>query len=312
MKKLLMGGLWLTGLPVLFMGCGKENDQDNTEKVYRLEGILAVDGRERTYLLNLPLTYYEQSGFSLLIAMHGGGGSGTQFETSSRLTQKANVENFVVVYPDGVKGTGAIGARTWNAGTCCGYAVENNIDDVKFITQLIDHLIKNYKINSKKVYATGHSNGGMMAYRLACEASNKIAAIAPNGCTMVVTQPCNPARAVPVLHMHSALDENVPYGGGWGNGVSGTYMPPLDSVFTVWSSKNACTTKAKVVVNNSQYKLTQWTDCSNNTAIQYYLTQDGGHAWPGGLPGTLSGDKPSQAINANDLLWDFFRQYQLP
>jgi polyhydroxybutyrate depolymerase len=312
MKNGIICFLLITGVAALSSGCGKKEDDDPAEKIYRVEGSINIDGRERTYLLNLPPGYYEGSGFSLVIAMHGGGGSATQFETSSLLTQKANAENFIVVYPEGVKSTGPLGARTWNAGTCCAYAVENNINDVKFITTLIDKLVADYKINAKKVYATGHSNGGMMSYRLACEASNKIAAIAPNGCTMVVTQPCNPARAVPVLHMHSVLDEHIPYTGGTGNGISGVYAPPLDSVFNVWSSKNTCTTTAQVVINNSSYKFTRWTNCSNNTAIHYYLTQDGGHAWPGGLPGSGNGDTPSQAINANNLLWDFFKQYQLP
>ncbi len=302
----------VSGLLQAGAGCGKKKEETDTEKVYRVEGTMTVDGRERTYLLNLPPGYYENSGFSLVIAMHGGGGSATQFETSSRLTQKANAEQFIVVYPEGVKSTGPLGARTWNAGTCCDFAVTNNIDDVKFITQLINKLVTAYKINPKKVYATGHSNGGMMAYRLACEVADKIAAIAPNASTMVVTQPCNPSRAVPILHMHSVLDEHIPYAGGRGNGISGVYAPPLDSVFNVWSSKNACVTKAQIAVNNSSYTFTRWVGCNNNTVIHYYLTKDGGHAWPGGLPGSLNGDTPSKVINANDLLWEFFKQYQLP
>lgn len=311
MKKFVTASFLIAGLLILLVCCGKKNDDPDTPKVYRVEGSLTVDGRERTYLVNLPPAYYDNKDYSLIIAMHGGGGSGAQFEASSLLTQKANASGFIVVYPDGVQSTG-LGIRTWNAGTCCAFAVENNINDVKFISQLIDKLVATYKINPKKVYATGHSNGGMLSYRLACELSNKIAAIAPNGCTMVVTQPCNPSRAVPILHMHSVLDEHIPYTGGTGNGISGVYAPPMDSVFNVWSSKNACTTTAQVVINNSSYKFTQWTGCSNNTAINYYLTKDGGHAWPGGLPGSANGDTPSQVINANDLLWEFFKKYQLP
>ena len=112
--------------------------------------------------------------------------------------------------------------------------------------------------------------------------------------------------------MHSILDTNVPYTGGVGTGFSNHYNPPLDSVLNVWSLKNACITKAQVLVNNSQYTFTKWSDCNGNTRIQYYLTKDGGHAWPGGTPGGLVGDTPSTSINANDLLWAFFQQYQLP
>jgi polyhydroxybutyrate depolymerase len=295
-----------------FLGCKSKNTPE-PEKIYRFSETITVDGRARTYVLNLPPSYYDGNNFSLVIAMHGGGGDALQFESSSKLTEKGNAAQFIVVYPEGVKSTGVLEARTWNAGACCDYAVENKIDDVKFITLLIDKLLANYKINAKKVYATGHSNGGMLAYRLACEIANKIAAIAPNGCTMV-TATCNPSRPVPILHMHSALDTKVPAVGGAGSGVGtiGINFTPVLDVLNFWSTKNTCLTTAQVLVNNSSYKLTKWSNCNVSSTIQYYLTTDGGHAWPGGLQGSAIGDTPSKVISANDLLWDFFQQYQLP
>jgi polyhydroxybutyrate depolymerase len=288
----------------VFLACRKGK---SSPKTYRFNETIQVDALSRSYTINLPPNYYENSGFSLVIAMHGGGGSASQFESTSKLTDKANAAGFIVVYPEG---TGVI--NTWNAGTCCGSSVSNNINDVKFISMLIDKLVAAYKINPKKVFATGHSNGGMMSYRLACELSNKIAAIAPNGSTMVVTQACNPSRAVPVLQMHSKLDQHVVYTGGYGNGVSGVYCPPLDSVLNVWSLKNNCNSTAQVIVSNSNYTQKRWLNCSNNVTIDYYLTNDGGHGWPGGLSGGPNSDIPSTSINANDLLWSFFQQYQLP
>ena len=291
----------------IFAGCGKSPSVLPVDKIYRFNETITIDGLVRNYTLNLPPGYYDSSGFSLVIAMHGGGGSPSQFERTSFLTDKAKAAGFIVVYPEG---TGVI--KTWNAGTCCGSAVTNQINDVKFISQLIDKLIAAYKINPKKVYATGHSNGGMMCYRLACELSNKIAGIAPNSSTMVVTSACNPARAIPVLHMHSKLDQHVVYTGGFGDGVSDVYCPPLDSVLNVFSLKNSCTNPSQVIFSNNLYTFKKWSSCTNNVSIQYYLTNDGGHGWPGGLPGGPNSDTPSTAINANDLLWDFFQQYQLP
>lgn len=312
MKPIHCISLLLLSVTLLLGSCQKSDDPAE-DPVFRINGTLNSGGRERTYLLNLPPNYYQQSGFSLLIAMHGGGGEALQFEASSRLTEKANESSFVVVYPEGVKSTGLLEARTWNAGACCDYARDHNIDDVGFITALIDELGRKYKINLKKVYATGHSNGGMLTYRLACERSGKIAAIAPNGCTMVAPV-CNPTRAVPILHMHSVLDTKVPYQGGFGTGVGtdAVHCPSLDSVLNVWAQKNGCAAPAQIIVNNNQYKFTSWTGCTAGTAINYYLTQDGGHAWPGGLPGSSNGDTPSTVIDANDLLWDFFQQFELP
>ena len=278
---------------------------------YRFSDTVVVDGRIRTYAINLPPVYYDSSGLALVIAMHGGGGDAAQFESSSKLTEKANAAHFIVVYPEGVQSTGQLKARTWNAGSCCDYASENKIDDVAFISRLADKLIRQYKINPKKIYATGHSNGGMMAYRLACALSGKIAAIAVNACSMVVTEPCNPLRPVPVLHMHAAPDTHVPYQGGTGTGFSNAWFPPVDSVLHVWSDINGCVTPPEIVAED-KYTFTQWTDGDNHVTVQYYLTQDGGHAWPGGLRGRTGSDEPSTAIHANDLLWDFFQQYQLP
>jgi polyhydroxybutyrate depolymerase len=165
---------------VLFgAGCHTSNNPSPITE-FRTEGNMTVDGRKRYYLLNLPSNYNEPSDIPLVIALHGGGGKATQMESDYLLTEKANKEKFAIVYPEGVQSDGILGARTWNAGTCCDYAVEKNIDDVKYISLLIDELLKKYpKLNPKKVYATGMSNGAMMSYRLACELSNKIAAIAP-------------------------------------------------------------------------------------------------------------------------------------
>lgn len=300
-------------LPVFVMvvvcSCLKKDDDPNIDNIFRFEGTVTIDGRERTYILNVPPNYYSAGGFSLVIAMHGGGGDALQFESTSKLTEKANASKFIVVYPNGVKSNGVLRAQTWNAGACCDYARDNAIDDVKFISTLIDDLVGRYKINPKKVYATGHSNGGMLSYRLACEIPEKITAIAPNGCTMVVKQPCNPSRAVPVLHMHSVLDDRVPYQGGVG--ITDVYFPPIDSVLNVWSISNACAVRAQVLQDDSKYKHTLWSSCTDGVTIEYYLTKDGGHAWPGGLPGSERGDTPSKVINANDLLWEFFEQYEL-
>lgn len=305
MKKIIVTIILLIPAIILFSCSRNENPRDSEN--FRINETIMVDGRQRTYTVNLPPNYYSESGFSLVVAMHGGGGSGSQFERSCKLTDKANASGFIVVYPDG---TGIL--KTWNAGTCCGSSVTNNINDVNFISAMIDELVSKYKINPKKVYATGHSNGGMMCYRLAGELSNKIAAIAPNSCTMVVALPSNQERPVPILHMHSKLDYHVVYTGGYGNGIAGVYCPPLDSVFNVWSLKNNCTNPAQVVFSNSNYTLTKWLNCNGNFTIHYYLTNDGGHAWPGGLPGGPNSDRPSTSISANDLLWDFFQKYQLP
>lgn len=296
-------------LLLTLLACSDDTTTPVDETIFHTEETITVDGRVRTYTVNLPPGYYKSSGFALVIAMHGGGGSADQFESTTLLSEKADAAGFIVVYPEGVKSTGALGARTWNAGKCCDYARDNNIDDVNFIRQLITTLTGKYKIDPKKVYATGHSNGGMLSYRLACEMPDKIAAIAVSACTMVVTTPCNPSRPMPVLHMHSKLDDRVPYLGGIG--ITDVYFPPVDSVLNAWSLTNACA-NPPLSTDKGDYTFTEWQACTGNSTLQWYLTDDGGHAWPGGLPGSDNGDTPSTAINANDLLWEFFKGHTLP
>jgi len=136
------------------------------------------DGRNRTYILHIPPSYNKEQSVPLVIVLHGGGGNSKNIGKTIMMDELADEEGFIVVYPDG---TGRLNnyLLTWNAGYCCGYSLENNIDDVGFIRKLIEKLQIEYNINSSRIYVTGMSNGGMIAYRLGSELSDIIAAIAP-------------------------------------------------------------------------------------------------------------------------------------
>lgn len=275
----------------------------------RVQKSLSVDGRARSYTLNLPAGYATIASLPLVIAMHGGGGSAAQFESTNGLTEKANASGFAVVYPDGI--AGALGVRTWNAGTCCGASVTQQVDDVKFIEALIDDIEASWPIDRKRIHATGHSNGGMMSYRLACDLSARIASIAPNAAALVDST-CAPTRPVAVLHMHSKLDQNVPIAGGVGNGIAGVSFPTLDETINAWVGIDHCGTTPQVQVQPGRYTRSRWTGCNAGVEVELILTDDGGHAWPGGQPGSVNGDTPSTAISANDELWSFFQANRMP
>ncbi|HEY4291358.1 MAG TPA: PHB depolymerase family esterase [Puia sp.] len=298
--------LFLLLLPLFALSCQK-GDTDDSDKVYRIGGKMNVDGRTRTYILDLPPDYYDTSGIPLVIALHGFGGNASQCEADYGITDKANAANFIVVYPDGTFGPAGLGS--WNTGTCCPVAQTQNVDDVHFISALIDELVADYKVDPKRVYVAGMSNGAMMAYTLACDLSDKIAAITSVSGTLMRTAPCNPSREVPILHIHSALDAKVPYDGGIG--MANHYFTPVDSAIGVWTSLDSCDTPP-VVTENTGYTLTEWKDHNGKVAIDLYLTQDGGHSWPGGLKPRLQADAPSAYLNATDLLWNFFQNYKLP
>jgi polyhydroxybutyrate depolymerase len=151
--------------------------------------------------------------------MHGGFGKADQFEEQSLLSEKSDAAGFIVVYPNGTGYLLAPNLRFWNAGSCCGYPTEKDIDDVGFISNLIDSLLDDYNIAENRVYTTGISNGAQISYRLACETPEKIAAIAPVAGSLQFLN-CTPIQPMPVIHFHSKLDSNVPYLGGVGNGPS--------------------------------------------------------------------------------------------
>ena len=117
---------------------------------------------------------------------------------------------------------------TWNAGTCCAYSVINKVDDVGFVRALIDKLAEKFPIDRRRIYATGMSNGGMMAHRLAAEARDIVAAVAPVAGGMVLPV-IKTARAVPVLHIHSVDDPRALYTGGLGPPFPLTNKPSVSS-----------------------------------------------------------------------------------
>lgn len=270
----------------------------------------------RIYWVHIPASYAKASNpVPLVVALHGGGGSGQQFEEQSRLSEKADQEGFIVVYPDGQQNPGILKLRTWNAGACCGQiASVANTDDVGFIRKLIDKLSTMYRIDPRRVYATGHSNGAMLCYRLACELPDKLAAIAANAGTMQLKTACRPSRVMPVLHIHSQQDRNVPYTGGIGTkSINKQWNSSVDSTLTVFAQLGQCASLKQVVRTTARYTFYKWGNCNEGTEIQYYLTTDGGHAWPGGQKGArFIGDTPSEAFSNNDLIWSFFKTYSLP
>jgi len=229
-----------------------------------------------------------------------------QWSFITNFSSKADASNFLVVYPNGRKFL----TQTWNAGTCCGNSVTFNVDDVGFIVKMIDSLKANYNIDTTRIYLTGASNGGMMAYRLAYERADLFAAVALVATTMVVTSPCIPSRPVPILHIHSMPDTRVPYYGGYGTGYAGVYMPPIDSVIGVWASNDTCTGTLDTIYHVGGAVGKKWMNCSSCSEVLIYTTTDGGHSWPGGNQ-TANGDPVSTQLNATDLIWNFFSQHSL-
>ena len=161
--------------------------------------LVTADGRTRVYRTYVP-SALPDGPVPLLLAFHGGTGWGRQFERNSGFDELAESNGFLVVYPDGV-GSGADETtnRTWNGGECCGAAARNNVDDVAFVSQLLDTLAVEYDIDSTRVFIAGHSNGGILSYRLACELSDRIVAVGLQAGTIGI-QNCAPSSPITAAH----------------------------------------------------------------------------------------------------------------
>jgi polyhydroxybutyrate depolymerase len=181
----------------------------------------------RTYRLYVPAGL-PATRAPLVVALHAALGAGGVMELLTRLDRVADKEKLLVAYPDGAPATG----RVWNAGDCCNRSTS---DDAGFLGGLIDHLVATQRADAARVYVTGISNGAMMAYRMACQRADKIAAVAAVAGSMTY-RPCRPARPVPLMIFHGSADTTVPEGGGSlpDLGMRGTF-PAQDEVVRTWS-----------------------------------------------------------------------------
>ncbi len=301
-KRMILAGVFMAALS--FSNCQKHSDG----KSYQYNGVMNIDGYDRSYLLHLPPDFYDTTGFPLVVMLHGFGGSAAQADRDYGVTDKANAGHFIVVYPQGVSSDGRYHLRSWNAGNCCFVAQSDHVDDVHYISSLIDYLVANFRVDPKRVYVAGMSNGAMMAYTLACQLSDKVAAITSVSGTLIAAAACNPSRTVPVLEIHSSQDLKVPYKGGFG--IGGVWFPAVDSGLQVLAGLYGCGQPQETQYTG--YSLTEWRGNDGNIAIDRYLTQDGGHSWPGGSKPRAQADPPSVYLKATDLMWEFFQRYRLP
>ena len=198
---------------------------------------LAVGGRKRTYHVHVPPQYRMEKPAPVVLALHGATMTGPLMAWFSGLNQKADQAGFLAVYPNG---TGPRLSYTWNGGNCCGSAVRDDVDDVAFIRAVLDDLATAYHIDPQRVFAAGMSNGAVLAYRLASELSDRIAAVAPVAGPMG-TATCGPKRPVPVLHFHGTDDEFVPFSGGVGRrSVFKTDFYSVVRTIRAWVKADGC------------------------------------------------------------------------
>jgi polyhydroxybutyrate depolymerase len=271
-------------------------------------------GIQRTYHVHLPPDAQVGRMLPLVMVFHGGGGRGTGAARLYGFNQLADARGFAVVYPDGLD-------RRWNDGRgTTGERWLNTVlvDDVSFVSAVIDRLTVTLHIDPRRVYATGISNGGIFSHRLACELPDKIAAIAPVAGTIAEPEAprCTPRTPVSVVEFHGTEDRFVPYTGGaiLGRSERGRVLSVEDTM-TLWGRIDGCPAPAQQAQlppvhpeDGTRIQRTAYGPCRRGSEAVLYTIVGGGHTWPGTawIPflGTVS-----RQIDATEVIWEFFSRH---
>jgi len=269
------------------------------------EGHLRVGGRDRSYWVDLPPRYDRHRALPLVLVFHGGGGSGRLARRQTGMSELAAREGFIAVYPDGSGRFGGGRLLTWNAGSCCGYARARRIDEAAFARALLDTLQARYRVDPSRIYAAGHSNGGMMAYIVGCALGGRVAAIAVVSGELTMPE-CRPPRPVSVLVIHGTADDHLPFGGGVGPAAVAKHdARGVAYAVDTWRRVDACPARASVETRGSVV-VTRYATCAGGASVELHAIQGGGHAWPGGRRTARFMDAPGTALQATPLIWSFF------
>ncbi len=267
---------------------------------------LHLGGQDRTMIVHVPTTYNPKVPASLVFNFHGFVNTAAQQRDISLMEATSDAHGFILVYPDGL-------GQSWNAGDCCGLAVTANVDDVGFVKAALATMSRDWCVDPKRIYATGFSNGGFLAHRLACEMSETFAAIAPvSGVLGRDPSTCNPTRPLSVLEFHGTSDQVVPYNGGVpflgsDSGVQSTFRSVKETV-DFWRAKNECQPGTQVYAKGDA-TCTRYA-CKAGTKVEFCSIDGGGHNWPGGGP-VFGGGKISKDISASEQIWAFFEGVSL-
>jgi len=284
---------------LLLVGCTFSSFSQQT-----INASITHDGIQRDYILYIPELYDGSTAVPLVFNFHGYGSNAAQQMFYGDFRDIADTEGFLLVHPEG---TTFIGDQFWNVGFP---GLSSNIDDVGFTEALIDELATLYAIDLDRVYATGMSNGGFMSFLLACQLSEKIAAVASvtGSMTQDTFDDCNAQHPTPVLQIHGTDDGVVLYNG---NNLS----IPIADVISYWVDFNNCETTPTTttlpdvdVSDGSTIEHSVYEDGDNGITTEHMKVIGGGHTWPGSVINTAG---TNQDIDASMEIWLFFSRFDI-
>jgi polyhydroxybutyrate depolymerase len=265
-----------------------------------LDWTLKVDGKDRTVHVHVPKGYVPAKAVPVVFNFHGYSSNAAEQNLLAGMDAKADSAGFVAVHPEGTGIT-----QSWNAGACCGDAASSALDDVGFVSKVIDELESKLCVDAHRIFATGMSNGGFLSHRLACELSDRIAAVAPVAGVLGIPT-CNPTRPMSVFQFHGTLDALVAYDGSPSMG-----FPSVKQTLSGWASRSGCSLTPRETSKKGEVTCVTYDNCKAGAEVNLCTVTNGGHTWPGGLPVPSLGHTTSDIV-ATDAMWDFFVKHPLP
>ncbi|MHC5917774.1 MAG: extracellular catalytic domain type 1 short-chain-length polyhydroxyalkanoate depolymerase [Nostoc sp.] len=272
-------------------------------------GRVRNQGELRTYYIYTPKSYNPKHAMSLVLVFHGDRGSGNSIAQVTRFNNLAEAFGFIAVYPNGLD-------HQWSF---TGH-LRKNIDDISFVAALIEHIERIRNINSRKIYATGFSQGGILTQALACKLPNKIAAFASvaGSLTARFVPSCHPSTSVSMMMINGTKDLNVHYNGDRMSQKEALVSIPETANF--WRRHDQCTSSSEFQKltgtkssNRLRVKTLRYSGCRNRSEVLQLAVVNGGHFWPGGASTDTKLNKLNIQLgfDASQTIWRFFQRHSL-
>jgi len=276
----------------IFLFCNAQNILSQERKSFEFEGL------ERHFLVEVPEKMYGESGYPIVVALHGFTQSARRISNYSGFMEMASEEGFIAVFPQGIQ-------ASWNFGINL-----NEVDDVAFLSSMLDSLEKWYPVDSERIYFCGFSNGAFMSFEMACHMSHRIAAIASVGGSMGRSQilDCEPEYPVGIMMVHGNDDRVILFEGQ-------SWVKPVEEVTDHWVLQNGCNMMRDTIetFSNDQGEISikRMTNspCADQTEVELWKVYGGGHTWPGSRAHSGSG-RTNRDIDASEKIWQFFTQHK--
>ncbi len=288
----MMGFYRISFLLAMLFLCGTHNIHSQERKSFEFEGL------ERSFLVKVPEKMYSESGYPVVVALHGFTQSARRISNYSGFVEMAEEEGFIAIFPQGIQ-------ASWNFGITL-----NNVDDVAFLSSMLDSLEKWYPVDSERIYFCGFSNGAFMSFEMACRMSHRLAAIASVGGSMGRSQflDCEPEYPVGVMIVHGNDDRVILFEGQ-------SWVKPVEEVTDHWVLQNGCNMVRDTMetFSNDQGVISvvrmSHSPCQDQTAVELWKVYGGGHTWPGSMAHSGSG-RTNRDIDASAKMWQFFTRHK--